>query len=61
MGSLLSCTVQPLADLSAEASASSKACSTLRSPRPSISKTLPEKMFFLLDFSTVRSPFWIAI
>mmetsp|Transcript_7830 Transcript_7830/g.21967 ORF Transcript_7830/g.21967 Transcript_7830/m.21967 type:complete len:267 (-) Transcript_7830:1452-2252(-) len=51
---------QPAADLSADASDSSKACSHLRWPNPSISRTLPEKTFFLPCFSTVNNPRWIA-
>jgi formylmethanofuran dehydrogenase subunit B len=47
IGSLLSLTVQPAAERSAEASDSSNACSTFRSGRPSISRMRPEKMFFL--------------
>lgn len=56
-GSLM---VQPAAERSAEASDSSKACSTVRSLRPSISRMRPEKMFFLPFFSTVSRPCWIA-
>ena len=51
---------KPAADRSADASDSSKACSHLRWPRPSISKTRPEKTFFLPCFSTVNNPRWIA-
>ncbi len=56
IGSLLSFTVQPAAERSAEASVSSKACSILRSGKPSISRMRPEKMFFLPFFSTVSKP-----
>ncbi len=52
--------VQPAAERSAEASDSSKACSTFRSGRPSISRMRPEKMFFLPFFSTVSRPCLIA-
>ena len=45
--------VQPAADRSADASESSKACSTVRSSIPSISRMRPEKIFFLPFFSTV--------
>ena len=47
-------TDDPDADLSAEASEISKACSTLRCGRPSTSRHLPEKTFFLPSFATVR-------
>ena len=60
MGSLLRCTVQPPAERSAEASDSSKACSTFRSGNPSISRMRPENTFFLPFFSTVRRPRLIA-
>ena len=53
-------TVQPEADLSADASDSSKACSTFISGNPSISRHLPEKIFFLPSLATVNKPFWIA-
>ena len=52
--------VQPPAERSAVASASSKACSSLRSFSPSISTQRPEKTFTLPFFSTVSEPFWIA-
>ena len=48
--------VQPAAERSAEASLSSKACSTFRSGRPSISRMRPEKMFFLPALATVSRP-----
>ena len=48
IGSSSNRTVQPEADLSAEASESSKACSIFKSDKPSISKHLPEKIFFLV-------------
>ena len=60
IGSLLSLTVQPEAERSAEASDNSNACSTFMSGRPSISRHLPEKTFFLPSLATVSSPFWIA-
>ena len=60
MGSSLSFTVQPEADLSAEASDSSKACSTFIFGRPSISRHLPEKTFFFPSLSIVNNPFWSA-
>ena len=60
MGSLLRCTVQPPAERSADASDSSKACSTFRSGKPSISRIRPENTFFLPFFSTVRRPRLIA-
>ena len=43
--------VQPAAERSAEASESSKACSTVNDSKPSISRILPENMFsaFFLD------------
>ena len=53
-------TVHPEADLSAEASESSKACSIFKFDKPSISKHLPENIFFLFSFSTVNNPCWIA-
>ena len=52
--------VQPAADRSADASESSKACSTVRSSIPSISRMRPEKIFFLPFFSTVNNPSFIA-
>jgi hypothetical protein len=58
MGASVSLMLQPAALRSAEASESSKACSHLRSSRPSISKIRPLKTFFLPAFSTVRSPLW---
>ena len=45
--------VHPDADLSAEASEISKACSTLRCGRPSTSRHLPEKTFFLPSFGNL--------
>ena len=48
--------VHPDADLSADASDISKACSTFRFGSPSTSKHLPEKIFFLPSFSTVSNP-----
>ena len=48
--------VQPAADRSADASDNSKACSTVKSFKPSISKIRPEKAFFLPFFSTVNKP-----
>ena len=60
IGSLFNCTVQPAALRSAEASLSSKACSTFKSGKPSISKMRPEKIFFLPCFATVSSPCLIA-
>ena len=57
IGSLFNLTVQPDADLSAEASDNSNACSTFRSGKPSISKHLPEKIFFLPSLATVSKPF----
>merc|ERR1719271_712633 len=51
---------QPAADRSADASDNSKACSHFKCPRPSISNTRPEKMFFLPCFSTVNNPRWMA-
>ena len=60
IGSLLKRTVQPEADLSAEASDNSNACSTFKLGSPSISRHLPEKTFFLPSFSTVNKPFCIA-
>ena len=59
-GSLSSLTVQPDADLSAEASDSSNACSIFKFGKPSISKHLPEKMFFLFFLSRVRRSCFIA-
>ena len=43
-----------------EASEISKACSTFRLGRPSISSIRPEKIFFLPFFSIVKSPLCIA-
>ncbi len=60
IGSLSRRTVQPAAERSAEASDSSKACSTLRWGSPSISRMRPEKTFFLPCFSTVSSPCLMA-
>ncbi len=60
IGSLFRRTVQPAAERSAEASDSSKACSTFRSGRPSISRMRPEKMFFLPCLSTVSRPCLMA-
>jgi hypothetical protein len=60
IGSLLSSTVQPAAERSAEASLSSKACSTLSSGKPSISRMRPENTFFLPCLATVNSPCLIA-
>ena len=57
IGSLFNLTVQPEADLSADASESSNACSTFISGRPSISKHLPEKIFFFPSLATVNNPF----
>jgi hypothetical protein len=56
IGSLLSITVQPAALRSALASLSSKACSTFRSGRPSISRMRPENAFFLPCLATVSRP-----
>ena len=56
IGSLLSLIVQPDADLSADASEISKACSTFKLGRPSTSRHLPEKIFFLPFFATVKCP-----
>ena len=56
----MSLTVQPDADLSAEASDNSKACSTFISGRPSISRHLPENIFFLPSLSIVNRPLCIA-
>mmetsp|Transcript_27961 Transcript_27961/g.58557 ORF Transcript_27961/g.58557 Transcript_27961/m.58557 type:complete len:252 (-) Transcript_27961:1453-2208(-) len=61
MGSLFNLIVQPAADRSAEASDNSKACSHLRSGRPSISRTRPEKTFFFPFFSVVSRPIWMAV
>ena len=58
IGSLFRRTVQAAAERSAEASDSSKACSTLRSGKPSISRMRPVKTFFLPFFSTVSRP-WL--
>ncbi len=60
IGSLSRRTVQAAAERSAEASASSKACSIFRSGRPSISRIRPEKMFFLPFLATVSRPWRIA-
>ncbi|MNY76932.1 hypothetical protein D3C86_2166770 [compost metagenome] len=60
MGSGLSWTTQAAAERSAEASDSSKACSTLRSGSPSISRIRPEKALSLPFFSTVKRPCLIA-
>ena len=60
IGSLLSFTVQPAAERSADASVNSKACSTFKSGRPSISRMRPEKMFFLPALATVSRPCLIA-
>ena len=60
IGSLLSFTVQPAAERSADASVNSKACSTFKSGRPSISRMRPEKMFFLPALATVSKPCLIA-
>ena len=54
IGSSLSLIVHPEADLSAEASDNSKACSTFRSGSPSISKHLPEKTFIFPSFGRVN-------
>ena len=56
IGSLSNFTVQPEADRSADASDSSKACSIFNCGSPSISKHLPEKIFFLPFLSKVSSP-----
>ena len=45
---------------SAAASVSSKACSTVRSGSPSISRMRPLKMFFFPFLGTVSSPCWMA-
>ena len=58
--SMLKSTLQAAADLSALASLSSKACSTFKFGKPSISKIFPAKMFFLFFFSTVSCPCLIA-
>ena len=60
IGSLLSFTVQPAAERSAEASVNSNACSTFKSGKPSISKMRPEKMFFLPALATVNKPALMA-
>ena len=57
IGSSSKRTVHPDADLSAEASDNSKACSIFKFGNPSISRHLPEKIFFFPSFSTVRRPF----
>ena len=54
IGSLFNLIVQPDADLSADASEISKACSTLRFGNPSTSRHLPEKIFFFPFFATVK-------
>ena len=54
IGSSFSLIVQPEADLSAEASESSKACSTFKSGRPSISRHQPEKIFIFPSFGSVN-------
>ena len=59
-GSLSNLIVHPDADLSAEASEISNACSTFKKGSPSTSKHLPEKIFFLPFLATVRYPCWIA-
>ena len=56
MGSLFSFMVQPEADLSAEASDNSKACSTFKSGNPSIAMHLPEKTLIFPSFSKVKLP-----
>ena len=48
--------VQPEADLSAEASDNSNACSTFKSGRPSISKHLPEKILIFPSLGSVNCP-----
>ena len=60
IGSLSNLIVHPDADLSAEASEISKACSTFKCGSPSTSRHLPEKIFFLPSLATVRWPCWIA-
>ena len=60
IGSGSSWMVQPAAERSAEASESSKACSHLRWPSPSISRMRPEKTLTLPCFSTVSSPRCLA-
>jgi hypothetical protein len=60
IGALLSLIVQPAALRSALASLSSKACSTFRSGRPSISRMRPLKMFFLPALATVSRPALMA-
>ena len=57
MGSWFNLTVQPEADLSADASDSSNACSTFKLGNPSISRQRPEKIFFLPSLETVNKPF----
>ena len=52
--------MHPDADLSADASDNSNACSTFKSGKPSISRQRPENIFFLPSFATVNRPFWIA-
>ena len=59
-GSLFNLTVQPFAERSAEASANSKACSTFKSGKPSISKMRPLNTFFLPCLPTVKSPALMA-
>ena len=56
IGSSFNLIVQPDADLSAEASDNSKACSTLRSGSPSISRHFPEKTFTLPSLGKVSWP-----
>ena len=51
---------QPAAERSAEASESSKACSTFMSGSPWISRIFPEKTFFFPFFSTVSRPCLMA-
>jgi hypothetical protein len=60
IGSLFRATAQAAAERSAAASDSSKACSTLRSGRPSISRMRPEKTLILPFFSTVSRPALMA-
>jgi cytidylate kinase len=55
-GALFRAIAQAAAERSAAATDSSKACSTFRSGRPSISRMRPEKTFFLPFFSTVSRP-----
>ena len=51
---------QAAADRSAEASASSNACSALSVSSPSISRIRPEKILRLFFFSTVNRPCFLA-